>query len=66
MQQCRVRATGIDKLGEKEYTKLLQEIDQMSQMPIDMEQLIDKRMKEIAECLEAEEQKKDEAEQRRT
>ena len=65
-QQCRARATGIDKLGEKEYTKLLQEIDQMSQTPVDMEQLIDKQMKEIAERLEAEEQKKDEAEQQRT
>ena len=65
-QQRRVCTTGIDKLGEKEYTKLLQEIDQMSQMPINMEQLIDKWMKEIAERLEAEQQEKEEAEQRKT
>ena len=52
-----------DKLGKKEYTKLLQEIDQMSQTPVNMEQLIDKRMKEIAERLEAEQQEKEEAEQ---
>ena len=59
-------ATGIEKLGDKEYKKLLQEIDQMSQMPVNIEELIDKRMKEISEHLEAEQQEKEAAEQRKT
>ena len=61
-----MRTTGIKKLGDKEYKKLLQEIDQMSQTPVNMEELIDKRMKEISERLEAEEQEKEAAEQRKT
>ena len=48
-EQRRIRATGIEKLGDKEYKKLLEEIDQMSQKPVDMEKLINKRMQEIAE-----------------
>ena len=52
-QQRQMRTTGVDKLGEKEYEKLLQEIDQMSQTPVNMAELIDKRMKEISERLEA-------------
>ena len=61
-----MRATGIKKLGEKEYKKLLQEIDQMSQMPVNIEELIDKRMKEISERLEAKQQEKEAAEQQKT
>ena len=61
-----MRATGIEKLGDQEYKKLLLEIDQMSQTPVNMEELIDKRMKEISERLEAEEREKEEAEQRKT
>ena len=38
----------------------------MSQTPVNMEELIDKRMKEISERLEAEEQEKEAAEQRKT
>ena len=58
-EQQRMRATGIEKLGDKEYKKLLEEIDQMSQSPVNMEELINKRMQEIAERLEAEEQEKE-------
>ena len=36
--------TEIEKLGDKEYKKLLQEIDQMSQTPVNMEELINKQM----------------------
>ena len=61
-QQRRVFATGIDKLGKKEYMKLLQEVDQMTQMPVNIEELIDKRMKEIEEHLAAEQQEKEAAE----
>ena len=65
-EQRRMRATGIEKLGEEEYKKLLQEIDRMTQTPVDMQELIDKRMKEIAERLEAEEKEKEVEEQRKT
>ena len=57
-EQRRMRATGIEKLGEEEYKKLLQEIDRMTQTPVNMQELIDKRMKEISERLEAEEKEK--------
>ena len=59
-----MRATGIEKLGEEEYKKLLQEIDKMTQTLVNMQELIDKRMKEISERLEAE-AKQTETEQRR-
>ena len=65
-EQRRMRAMGIEKLGEEEYKKLLQEIDRMTQTPVDMQELIDKRMKEIAERLEAEEKEKEVEEQRKT
>ena len=64
-QRC-MRATGIEKLGDKEYKKLLQEIDQMTQTLVNMQELIDKRMKEISERLEAEEKEKEAAEQCKT
>ena len=63
-EQRRMRATGIEKLGEEEYKKLLQEIDRMTQTPVNMQELIDKCMKEILERLEAEEKQKDKSEKR--
>ena len=65
-EQRRLRATGIEKLGEEEYKRLLQEIDRMTQTPVDIGQLIDKRMNELAERLEAEEKEKEEEEKRKT
>ena len=65
-QQRAVRATGIDKLGKKEYMKLLQEVDLMMQTPVNIEELINKRMKEIEECLAAEQQEREAAEWRET
>ena len=65
-EQRRMRATGIEKLGDKEYKKLLEEIDQMSQTPVNMEELINKRMQEITERLEAEEKEKEAEERRKT
>ena len=65
-EQRRVRATRIEKLGEEEYKKLLQEIDQMTQTPVNMEKLINKRMQEIAERLEAEEKQRETDERRQT
>ena len=65
-EQRRMRATGIEKLGEEEYKKLLQEIDRMTQTPVNMQELIDKHMKEIAERLEAEEKEKEGEEKRKS
>ena len=62
-EQRRMCATGIEKLGEEEYKKLLQEIDRMTQTPVNMQELKDKRMKEISERLE-EEEKQTETEER--
>ena len=64
-EQRRLRVTGIEKLGEEEYKRLLQEIDKMTQTPVNMEQLIDKRMNELAERLEAEEKEKEAEEKRK-
>ena len=61
-----MRATGIEKLGEEEYKKLLQEIDRMTQTPVNMQELIDKRMKEISERLEAEGKEKEVEEKRKS
>ena len=55
----------IDKLGEKEYKKLLQEVDLMTHTPIDIKKIIDKRLKEIEECLAAERQLEEPEEERR-
>ena len=65
-EQRRLRATGIEKLGDKEYKKLLEEIDQMSQTPVNIEELINKRMQEIGERLEAEEKEKEMEERQKT
>ena len=43
VEQQRMRATGMKKLGDKEYKKLLEEIDQISQSPVNMEELINKQ-----------------------
>ena len=64
-EQRRIRAKGIEKLGEEEYKKLLQEIDRMTQTPVDMEELINKRMKEIAERFEADEKEAEEQQKNR-
>ena len=65
-EQRRLRATGIEKLGEEEYKRLLQEIDKMTQTPVNIEQLIDKRMNELAERLEAEEKEKEAEEKQKS
>ena len=65
-EQRRIRATGIEKLGEEEYKRLLQEIDKMMQTPVNIEELINKRMKEFVERLEAEEKEKEAEEKRKS
>ena len=54
-KQREVRQTGISKLGEIEYKRLLQEVDLMTQEKVDIDKIIDKRLKEIEERLQSEE-----------
>ena len=65
-QQRAARTTGINKLGEDEYRKLLQGIDLMTHTPVNIEELINKRMKEIEQRLAAEQQEKEASERRQT
>ena len=61
-QQRAAHTTGINKLGEDEYRKRLQEIDLMTHTPANIEELINKWMKEIEEHLAAEQQEKEPSE----
>ena len=65
-QQRAVRATGIDKLGEEEYKKLLREVDLMTHTPVDINAIINKRMKEIEEQLASERAENEVPERRQT
>ena len=65
-QQRAARATRINKLGEDEYRKLLQEIDLMTHTPANIEELIDKWMKEIDKRQAALQQEKEALERRQT
>ena len=65
-QQRAARTTGINKLGEDEYRKLLQEIDLMTHTPANIKELINKRMKEIDKRQAAEQQEKEASERRQT
>ena len=65
-QQRAAHTTGINKLGEDEYRKLLQEIDLMTHTPVNIEELINKRMKEIEQRLVAEQQEKEASERCQT
>ena len=65
-KQREVRQTVISKLGEKEYKKLLQEVDLMTHTAVDIDKLVDKRMKEIEERIVAEEQEKEVQEKQQT
>ena len=52
-EQREIRQTAVDKLGEKEYRKLIQEVDFWMHTPVDMNKMINKRVKEIQEHMEA-------------
>ena len=54
-KQREVRQIGISKLGEVEYKRLLQEVDLMMKEKVDIDKIIDKRLKEIRERLQSEE-----------
>ena len=65
-EQHHIRVFGMEKLGMVEYRKLMEEVDQMTNEPVDMMALVNKRIEELRERLEAEEKEKQEGECRQT
>ena len=65
-EKCHIRVFGMQKLGMVEYRKLMEEVDQMTNEPVDVMALVNKRIEELRECLEAEEKEKQERERRQT
>ena len=57
-QQRHIRVFGMQKLGMIEYRKLMQEIDQMTDPDVDVMAVVNKRIEEVRERLEAEEKEK--------
>ena len=64
-KQREIRQSAVEKLGEKEYRKLIQEVDFWTYSPVDIDKMVDKRVREIQERLDALRQE-EEASQRRT
>ena len=56
----------MQKLGMVEYRKLMEEVDQMTNEPVDVMALVNKRIEELHERLESEEKEKQEKEHRQT
>ena len=65
-EQRHIRVFGMQKLGMVEYRKLMEEVDQMTNEPVDMMALVNKWIEELHERLEAEEKEKQEGEHRWT
>ena len=65
-EQRHIRVFGMQKLGMLEYRKLMEEVDQMTNEPVDMMALVNKQIEELRECLEVEEKEKQEGERRQT
>ena len=63
-QQRHIRVFGMQKLGMIEYRKLMQEIDQMTDPDVDVMAVVNKRIEEVRERLEAEEKEKVEGQHR--
>ena len=57
-QQRHIRVFGMQKLGMIEYRKLMQEIDQMTNQDVDVMAMVNKRIEEVRERLDAEEKEK--------
>ena len=56
----------MQKLGMVEYCKLMEEVDQMTNEPVDVMALVNKQIEELRERLEAEEKERQEGERRQT
>ena len=66
VQQRHIRVFGMQKLGMIEYRKLMQEIDQMTNQDVDVMAMVNKRIEEVRERLDAEEKEKVEGQRRQT
>ena len=65
-QQRHIRVFGMQKLGMVEYRKLMQEIDEMTNQDVDVMAMVNKRIEEVRERLDAEEKEKVEEQRRQT
>ena len=65
-QQRHIRVFGMQKLGMIEYRKLMQEIDEMTNQDVDVMAMVNKRINEVRERLDAEEKEKVEGQRRQT
>ena len=65
-EQRHIKVFGMQELGMVEYRKLMEEVDQMRGEEVDMMALVNKRVEELREHLEAEEKEKQERECRQT
>ena len=65
-EQHHIKVFGMQELGMVEYGKLMEEVDQMRGEPVDVMALVNKRIEELRERLEAEEKEKQERECRQT
>ena len=65
-EQRHIKVFGMQELGMVEYRKLMEEVDQMRVEPVDVMALVNKRIEEVCERLEAEEKEKQEREHRQT
>ena len=63
-QKRHIRVFGMQKLGMNEYRKLMQEIDQMTNQDVDVMAMVNKRIEEVRERLDAEEKEKVEGQRR--
>ena len=63
-QQRHIRVFGMQKLGMVEYRKLMQEIDEMTNQDVDVMAMVNKRIEEVRERLDAEEKEKVEGQRR--
>ena len=65
-EQRHIKVFGMQELRMVEYRKLMEEVDQMRGEEVDLMALVNKRVEELHEHLEAEEKEKQEREQRQT
>ena len=65
-KQREIRQTAVEKLDEKEYRKLIQEVDFWTVTPVEMDRMINKRVNEIQERIDALRKEEEATSQRRT
>ena len=65
-EKCHIKVFGMQEIGMVEYRKLMEEVDQMRNEPVEVMVLVNKWIEELRERLEAEEKEKHERERRQT